>query len=131
MSLQVIPAPDFPNNGLQLRPDTNIWRARNSPRLARKLVVVRGMGKVTRRRRAGEAHPRGKTAIEVVVRGERLRIARGVDEATLHSLLLEMRSDGDARIEIALPGGERVRIARGVDAAELHSLLAMLPQPVE
>jgi len=69
--------------------------------------------------------------IELIAHGRRLRIARGVSQEMLHSLLLEVRTNGESCIEIAFRRGERVRIARDIDAAELYALLSMRPHSIE
>ena len=55
--------------------------------------------------------------------GQRLRIARGVDEVALRSVLAAEPAGSNARIELVLATGQRVRIARGLDEAALRSLV--------
>ena len=127
MTLHVISAPDSRQDGLHVRSDAKVWRGRNRPGAARKFGMIRVANKMMRRRAKGQARPRKEAAIELITHGQRLHIARGANEEMLRSLLIELQSDADARIEVVLPTGERVRIASGIDAAELSSLLEMRP----
>ena len=55
--------------------------------------------------------------------GRRLRIARGVREEALRSVLAAVPAGSDARIELVLATGQRLRIARGLDEAASRSLV--------
>ena len=56
--------------------------------------------------------------------GRRLRIARGLNEAALRSVLATEHASTEGRLDLVLAPGRRFRIARGLDLLALRSVVA-------